>query len=92
MKNKLRIFRAVHRLTQEGLAEELGVSRHTIIAIENERYDPSLGLAYRIAGLFGVTVEDIFISEKKRSPAYPTLAAGQNALPRSAADDEPGGP
>jgi putative transcriptional regulator len=64
MKNKLRIFRAVHNLTQEELAEKLGVTRHTIIAIENERYDPSLGLAYKMADLFGVLIEDIFIHEK----------------------------
>jgi len=72
VKNKVRIFRAVHRLTQEELATRLGVSRHTIIAIENERFDPSLGLAYNIAGLFGVTIEDIFISERK-NPVYPTI-------------------
>lgn len=64
MKNKLRIFRAVHNLTQEDLAEKLGVTRHTIIAIENERYDPSLGLAFRMSELFNVPIEDIFIRQK----------------------------
>jgi len=64
MKNKLRIFRAVHNLTQEELAEKLGVTRHTIIAIENERYDPSLGLAFKMSELFGVPIEDIFIRQK----------------------------
>jgi putative transcriptional regulator len=64
MKNKVRIFRAVHHLTQEELAEKLGVTRHSIIAIENERYDPSLSLAYKMADLFGVLIEDIFIHEK----------------------------
>ncbi|HPD75381.1 MAG TPA: helix-turn-helix transcriptional regulator [Methanoregulaceae archaeon] len=64
MKNKLRIFRAVHALTQEELAEKLGVTRHTIIAIENERYDPSLGLAFKMSDLFGVPIEDIFLHEK----------------------------
>jgi putative transcriptional regulator len=92
MKNKLRIFRAVHRLTQEALAKELGVSRHTIIAIENERYDPSLGLAYRMAGLFGVTIEDIFIPKKNCSPAYPTVQTRQITSLRLTRDDEPGGP
>ncbi len=67
MKNKLRIFRAVHNLTQEELAEKIGVTRHTIIAIENERYDPSLGLAFRMSDLFGVPIEDIFLHEKKVS-------------------------
>jgi putative transcriptional regulator len=64
MKNKLRIFRAVHNLTQEELAGKLGVTRHTIIAIENERYDPSLGLAFRMSELFNVPIEDIFIRQK----------------------------
>ena len=64
MKNKLRIFRAVHELTQEKLAEKLGVTRHTIIAIENERYDPSLSLAFRMSDLFGVPIENIFIRQK----------------------------
>ncbi|ACL16466.1 helix-turn-helix transcriptional regulator [Methanosphaerula palustris] len=64
MKNNLRIFRTVNNLTQEKLAEKLGVTRHAIIAIENERYDPSLSLAYRISDLFGVLIEDIFIHEK----------------------------
>jgi putative transcriptional regulator len=65
MKNKVRIFRAVHNLTQEQLAGKLGVTRHAIIAIENERYDPSLSLAFRMSDLFGVPIEDIFIREKK---------------------------
>jgi putative transcriptional regulator len=65
MKNKLRIFRAVHALTQEELAEKLGVTRHTIIAIENERYDPSLGLAFKMSDLFGVPIENIFLHEKR---------------------------
>ena len=65
MKNKVRIFRAVHNLTQEQLAGKLGVTRHAIIAIENEKYDPSLGLAFKMSDLFGVPIEDIFIREKR---------------------------
>jgi putative transcriptional regulator len=72
MKNKLRIFRAVHALTQEELAEKLGVTRHTIIAIENERYDPSLGLAFKMSDLFGVPIDEIFIHEKKDSRYSPS--------------------
>lgn len=60
MKNKLKIYRAMHDLTQEQLAEKLNVSRQTVIAIESNKYLPSLGLAFRIAGLFKVRVEDIF--------------------------------
>lgn len=63
MKNKLREFREASRLTQEELAKILGVTRQTIIAIEKEKYDPSLRLAFKIARVFGVKIEDIFIYE-----------------------------
>lgn len=61
MKNKIKIFRAMHDLTQEDLAEKIGVSRQTVIAIESDRYLPSLGLAFKIAKLFKVKIEEIFI-------------------------------
>jgi len=60
MKNKLKVFRAMHDLTQETLAKKLGVTRPTIVSIENGRYDPSIGLAFRIARLFNVKIEDVF--------------------------------
>ena len=60
MKNKLKVFRAEHNLTQESLAEKLGVTRQTIISIESGKYDPSLDLAFKMAGLFKVKIEDIF--------------------------------
>ena len=63
MKNKLREFREASRLTQEELAKILGVTRQTIIAIEKGKYDPSLRLAFKIARVFGVKIEDIFIYE-----------------------------
>jgi putative transcriptional regulator len=63
MKNKLRIYRAMHDLTQEQLAEKIGVSRQTVIAIESNKYLPSLGLAFKIAKLFKVAIEDIFYYE-----------------------------
>lgn len=65
MKNKLKVFRAMHNLTQEQLADKIGVSRQTVIAIESNKYLPSLGLAFKIAKLFKVKVEDIFIREGK---------------------------
>jgi len=65
MKNKIKVFRAMHDLTQDMLAKELNVTRQTIIAIEKEKYDPSLELAFKIAELFEVKIEDIFIYEKK---------------------------
>ncbi len=63
MKNKLKVYRAMHDLTQESLAKKLQVTRSTIISIENDKYDPSIGLAFRIAKLFNVRIEDIFEHE-----------------------------
>ncbi len=60
MKNMLKDLRARHAMTQADLAERLGVSRQTIIAIESGRYDPSLPLAFAIARLFGRNIEEIF--------------------------------
>jgi len=53
MRNKLKVYRAMHDLTQEALGEKLGVTRQTIISIESGKYDPSLGLAFKIAGSMG---------------------------------------
>jgi putative transcriptional regulator len=61
MKNKIKVFRAMHDLTQEALANDLGVTRQTILAIEKGKYDPSLELAFKIARYFGVSIEEIFI-------------------------------
>jgi putative transcriptional regulator len=60
MKNKIKVYRAIHNLTQEALAAELGVTRQTILAIEKGKYDPSLDLAFKIARFFNVSIEDIF--------------------------------
>ena len=59
--NSIRECRKQQNLTQENLAELLGVSRQTINAIENEKYNPSLGLALKISKVFNKSVEDIFI-------------------------------
>jgi putative transcriptional regulator len=60
MKNQLRELRAVKEWSQSDLAEALGVSRQTINAIETEKYDPSLPLAFKIARLFKQPIEQIF--------------------------------
>jgi putative transcriptional regulator len=60
MKNKLKVYRAMHDLTQDALAQKLGITRQTVLSIEKEKYDPSLELAFKIANLFNVTIEDIF--------------------------------
>jgi putative transcriptional regulator len=61
MENKLKVFRAMQDITQEDLACELGVTRQTIIAIEKNKYDPSINLAFKMAKFFNVTIEDIFV-------------------------------
>lgn len=63
MKNKLKVYRAMNDLTQESLANELEVTRQTIIAIEKNKYDPSLSLAFKIAEYFNVSIEEIFQKE-----------------------------
>jgi putative transcriptional regulator len=60
MRNRIKVLRAERDWTQEDLAKRLGVSRQAIIAIERRKYDPSLRLAMKIAGLFGSSVEEIF--------------------------------
>ena len=60
MKNQLRVLRAERRWSQAELAERLDVSRQTINAIETEKYDPSLPLAFKMAELFGQPIEEIF--------------------------------
>ena len=61
IRNTIRRLRFDHKeMTQEELASRVGVSRQTIIALEQEKYVPSLGLAFRIARVFGVTLEDVF--------------------------------
>ena len=64
MKNQLRELRAVREWSQNDLADQLGVSRQTINALETGKYDPSLPLAMKIARLFDQPVEDIFELEE----------------------------
>ena len=60
MKNRLRVLRAEREWSQSRLAELLGVSRQTINAIENGKYDPSLPLAFKMGRLFEMPIEAIF--------------------------------
>ena len=66
MKNRLRVLRAERDWSQADLAERLNVSRQTINAIETEKYDPSLPLAFQIAQLFGQKIEEIFFPENRK--------------------------
>ncbi len=63
MNNRLRVLRAERDWSQGELADRLEVSRQTVNALENEKYDPSLPLAFRIAALFSLRIEDIFKPE-----------------------------
>jgi putative transcriptional regulator len=61
LENTLRVLRAMKRMTQEDLASSLGVTRQTIHAIENDKYNPSLELAFKLARYFETTIEAIFL-------------------------------
>ena len=66
MKNRLKVLRAGRDWTQADLARALEVSRQTVNAIETGKYDPSLPLAFRLARLFGVAIEDIFQDQSEQ--------------------------
>lgn len=78
MKNKIKVYRAIHDLTQESLAEKVGVTRQTIHAIEKGKYDPSLELAFKLARLFGVRIEDIFFYEDNGTEPLRVLQKDSN--------------
>ncbi len=72
MKNRLPVLRAERGWTQSDLAAQLDVSRQTVISIEKGKYDPSLPLAFKIAELFGASIEEIFDpNEDEVRPARP---------------------
>jgi putative transcriptional regulator len=60
MENRLRVLRAEREWSQAELAQRLGVSRQTVNAVETGKYDPSLPLAFKLARIFGMAIEDIF--------------------------------
>jgi putative transcriptional regulator len=65
MNNRLKVLRAERAWSQEVLAQKVGVSRQTINAIERSKYDPSLPLAFKIAHLFALSIEEIFEPTEK---------------------------
>jgi putative transcriptional regulator len=67
MKNMLKVLRAERDWSQADLAEKLDVSRQTVNAIETGKYDPSLPLAFKIADLFGKTIEELFFPEREQA-------------------------
>lgn len=64
MQTKLKVYRAMHNLTQEDLAKAIGVTRQTVIAMEKGKYNPSLQLAFKIAHYFKVKIEDVFFYDQ----------------------------
>ncbi len=64
MKNRIRVLRAEKGWSQAELAEKVGVSRNSLNAVENDKFDPSLPLAFRIAELFELKIEDVFLREE----------------------------
>ncbi|HEX2712530.1 MAG TPA: helix-turn-helix transcriptional regulator [Candidatus Acidoferrales bacterium] len=69
MKTRLRVLRAEKEWSQADLAAHVGVARGTINAIETGKYDPSLPLAFKIARVFGKTVEDVFLYPEEQDQA-----------------------
>ena len=63
MKNRIEEIRKAQNIRQEEFARALGVSRQTISSLETGRYNPSIFLAYKVAKLFGMTIEEVFIFE-----------------------------
>ncbi|WP_252222915.1 MULTISPECIES: helix-turn-helix transcriptional regulator [unclassified Clostridium] len=66
MKNRLKEFREANKLTQEQLGKLVGTSRQAINAIETEKYEPSIWLAYDISKVFNCSIEEVFIFEESK--------------------------
>jgi putative transcriptional regulator len=67
MKNRLRVLRAERKWSQADLAERLGVSRQTVNAVETEKYEPSISLAFKMAHLFETRIENIFQPDEEEN-------------------------
>lgn len=64
VRNRITELRKEHRMTQQDLADKTEVSRQTIISLEKGKYDPSIGLAHKIAQIFHLKIEDVFLFEE----------------------------
>ena len=67
MRNRIAELRKAQHLTQQDLADRVGVTRQTIISLENGRYNPSITLAFKLSRTFGQTIEEIFVLEEDES-------------------------
>ena len=68
MKNWMKVERAKREMTQDDLAEAIGVSRYSVMAIESQRYEPSCEFAMKVSRYFGLKVEDVFFLSEKDVP------------------------
>ncbi len=66
MDNRIKVFRAIYNMTQDELAQKVGVRRETIVFLEKGKYNPSLKLAHDIAVVFNVKIEEVFIFEEMK--------------------------
>ena len=78
MTNRVRELRSERGWSQGELGEHLGVSRQTVNAIETGKYDPSLPLAFKIAALFDLAIEDVFEPDEKPKRKTPATAEGRS--------------
>ena len=78
MTNRVRELRSERGWSQGELGEQLGVSRQTVNAIETGKYDPSLPLAFKIAALFELAIEDVFEPDEKPKRKTPATAEGRS--------------
>jgi len=69
VQTKLKVYRAMHNITQEDLANAIGITRQTVIAMEKGKYNPSLALAFKIARYFKVKIEDVFVYDQNNKKA-----------------------
>ena len=86
MKNRLRVLRAEREWSQAELAFRLSVSRQTVNAIETGRYDPSLPLAFAIARLFSLRIEDVFVPGADALPQQDPAPLAEKAADAPAGD------
>jgi putative transcriptional regulator len=82
MRNRLRVLRAEREWSQAELAARLSVSRQTVNAIENGRYDPSLPLAFAIARVFSLTIEEVFTPDGEVASADKAIDLSSGPRPR----------
>jgi putative transcriptional regulator len=88
LKNRIKVLRAECDWSQARLAQELGVSRQTVNAIETGKYDPSLPLAFDMARVFGKRIEEIFFTDPAANTSAPERARREKRSAAGAATDQ----